>query len=72
MASNTQNAAAPDANECRAEDAQNVDLARLDIERRGAVEMISLMAANLRALLLSRKKAAEACVAAQNTAGGES
>jgi hypothetical protein len=33
---------------CRA-DAQDVDLARLDAERRGAIETIRMMAGNLRA-----------------------
>jgi hypothetical protein len=67
----TQDAAATDAKESRAEGAQEVDLARLNVERRGAIEAISIMAANLRAFLLSRTKAAEACVPAQDLAGGE-
>ena len=68
---NMQDAAATDANQSCAEGPQEVDLARLDVERRGAIEAISIMAANLRAFLLSRGKAAVGCVPAQDAAGGE-
>lgn len=68
----TQDAPATDANANCAEGAQQLDLARLDVERRGAIETISIMAANLRAFLLFRRKAAEACVPAQGVPGGES
>jgi hypothetical protein len=54
MDSDAQDTTANDVNEsCRA-DAQDVDLARLDAERRGAIETIRMMAGNLRAFLLSR------------------
>lgn len=55
--SNAQDTAATDTNERSRGDAQDVDLARLDAERRGAIEMIYMMAGNLRAFLLSRKGA---------------
>jgi len=67
----TQDAAPADANQSRAEGAQEVDLARLEVERRGAVETISMMAANLRAFLLSRKKAVEARGPARDAACGK-
>jgi hypothetical protein len=68
--SNAHDTAATDANEACRTDAQDIDLARFNAERRGAIETISMMAGNLRAFLLSRKPAGMA--GAPDVGGGES